>query len=80
MFICITNAHGWGKAETQDEARAIAFRNSTVRNAGVLCRIWPCNDDAHVVNGFGDVTGVIGPYIEFERTSRRGGWKEIARE
>lgn len=69
MFIAVSNANGWGKAPTQDQAIKTAYDNSIVKDDRVRIMAWPCQDDAWC-NGLGEVFNITGEGVEYKRRGR----------
>ena len=72
MYIAVSNANGWARAETIQVARSVAFQNSIVKDNRLRITVWECKPEAWV-NGHGEVFGVLGEGTEYKRTGKS--WK-----
>lgn len=78
MYIAVTNAHGWARAESVEEALAIALGHSSRKHCS-LARVWPCEPEAYCSGIDGTPYGVLTQeYEEFRRNVPNGRkWKKI---
>jgi len=76
MFIAVSNAHGWYKADTEKAALDGALDNSVYRGPDLRIKVWDCLSEAYC-DDHGTPVGVLSDPVgrEFKRQGK--GWTPV---